>query len=526
MRKTTAIAARRLLVLAFAGALSAAPASADQFINIGARQRGMGSAGVAGTEDSTSVYWNAGNLAFTPLNRPPLYGRDWANSDTGTATPTVNKSDRWDGYDTVMVDLSIDGGILLTGDIVHQFDLLRTSATQVQASVQRLQSSPATISKQDVENVMAFVNDLYGLNNSGDGISYIAGGLFARYKWAGLGIYSNTYGSIRPHVDLTTGTGLSSTGNPNVIAGQIDPGGNIKPTTQAGQQMQSDLVAGGLTAQAAATYAGIAEQGGQAIGSPAVRGALEHVILSSGQGQSLFNNTSGGGITTVSVEEIALSLAPIYLDFDSVKIGLGVTPKAMLGETYQDDITVAGVLLGNQSFKDVLNTFEGSRTETWQFGIDVGATIELGDAVRIGCVGRDLNSPRFKLHDGSEAILRPQVRLGVAVRPVESITFSTDVDLIKNESIVTPGLQSQQVALGFEWAPMWEWGGIALRLGMNYDVDSPWHGFNPQLCAGFGVKVAFFYADLGASLVPETETYNGTQIPRVLGLSATFGFHF
>ncbi|HVY62706.1 MAG TPA: hypothetical protein VHF22_13695, partial [Planctomycetota bacterium] len=74
MRFVTRLERAIFAALAAAALLAGAAgeARAERWIPVGARQRGLGGAGIAATEDATSVYWNPANLSFLPLNRPPF----------------------------------------------------------------------------------------------------------------------------------------------------------------------------------------------------------------------------------------------------------------------------------------------------------------------------------------------------------------------------------------------------------------------------------------------------------------------
>ena len=540
-------------------AAAAAPeARAERWLPIGARPTSLGGAGVASTEDATSIYWSPASLSFLPLNRPPYpsVSRERLDKaaqdakegvggklspedeekirDEGPDAPDENKG-RWTGYDAFQVEIAVNGELKLTGDIVHRLDLMDKLVKQsdIQGAAARASTTPPTVTQQDFRNLVSFYDQLTGLNQGGDAFGDVGGGLFMRYKWFGLGIYSNTYVGLRPHVDFQQGVGFSDSATVDQIDQQLRASGAAipPPSTPAGQRLQAQLVNAGISANSAADIAGLAEQSGVDLNNQDLQDALRLATVASGSGagNGIRSNTSGAAITSLSTQELALTLAiplstEIGLPLDPDTIGIGIVPKLMHGITAFEDVRATDVLLGNLTFADSSRHFFNSRQESWKFGLDAGVTIQPAQWLRFGVTGRNLNDPKFKFKDiPGEFELRHQVRAGVAIRPIPSIELTADGDLLANHSSALPGMRSRQVGGGIEWNPDWRLFGFAIRAGIYDDLEDARKGFNPVLTAGFGFKLAVVTINVAGAVSLHQEDFRDQRVPTEGGVAADLG---
>jgi len=537
-------------------ALATESARADKWIPIGARQRALGGAGVAATDDATSIYWNPANLAFLPLNRPPssedesdmdraereaARGAREPRAGTGTADeeevlPVGGARDKWLGYDTYNIDIAFNFELSLTGDVVARLsrvdELLEDS--DVEGAIDRASQVPPTLTQQDFRNLVRFYEELENLDQGGDAVAQIGGGLFFRRKNLGFGAYTNTYAGLRPRTNLASASGFSDIASADAIAQELintQGAPTTPPTTNGGQLLAGDLVGLGLSQTSANALANLAEQSGVNLEDSALREALGIAATLSGTGDinAITSNDSGALVRGLTTQEFALALS---YDIWEEKISIGVAPKLMNGITAERNYLVSTVVAGDESLDEAVDGFVGSRESTIQFGIDAGISFQILDCLRLGVVGRNLNTPRFKFQDRtfvdgkSEYRLDPQVRAGAAWRPLRSLELTCDVDLTKNKSQSLVGLESQQVGGGIEWAPDFGFFGFAIRGGAYGDIQDLRDDLRPILTGGIGFRIAIVTIDLGGSVALKREEFRDVEIPRDFGLAAQIGFSF
>jgi len=518
-------------------------ARAERFTPVGARQRALGGAGVAATEDATSIYWNPANLPLLPLNRPPraTESEDDGDGDGDAAKDAQAKrrmsaeeeeefsrgSDgKWTGYDQFQLQVPLNFELALTGDIVARLDDLDDLivSSDVEGVVERAGQVPPQITQQDFQNLVRFYDEIDSLDDGGDGIGEVAGGLFFRYRGFGLALYTTSYAGLHPRIRLASEVGFSDTASVDQIAIALDPSNSLPPPqTAAGQQFQQTLVAAGISNFAARDLAYLAEQSGVDLSNPELQSALTLAAQLSGSGtaNSIESNQTGAETRALSTQELAISFG---IDFFDEVVSLGVTPKLMHGFTWRDEIVVADVLMDDQSFSDIVEEFSVSRESTLQFGIDAGVSLQPFSWLRLGAVGRNLNKPRFNFKDSDDTYeLDPQFRAGIAIRPVPSIMLTVDGDIVENESSAVRSYESQQIGGGLEFNPEWDHFAFALRGGMYIDLKDESDEFRPVITGGIGLRVAALVIDVAGSMSTYIEEFRGYDIPGALGLAANIG---
>jgi len=129
-------------------------------------------------------------------------------------------------------------------------------------------------------------------------------------------------------------------------------------------------------------------------------------------------------------------------------------------------------------------------------------------------MARNVNSPSFDIEpfftpDGryfSSIEVESQVRMGMALIPVENLTLAFDFDATSNQIETLPGFESRYVSLGVEYViPFSRHLDLALRLGgynnVSDTVDSDW-----ALTGGVGLRAGRFNPDLSAGGAFSDET--------------------
>lgn len=139
-------------------------------------------------------------------------------------------------------------------------------------------------------------------------------------------------------------------------------------------------------------------------------------------------------------------------------------------------------------------------------GVDLGLAYQPSDVqgLTLGLVGKDLNTPEFKFVDGSKLKVKPMVRAGVAYDILDSLEFAVDVDLTKNETLVT-GVDSQMVGGGLNLhTDTW----FSARVGAMQNLDSA-DNVGTIYTAGLGLGPL----DVSGQMTTKKSAVNGINVP-------------
>ncbi|MFQ5949831.1 MAG: conjugal transfer protein TraF, partial [Nitrospiria bacterium] len=179
-------------------------------------------------------------------------------------------------------------------------------------------------------------------------------------------------------------------------------------------------------------------------------------------------------------------------------LAIGGNVKYMKARVYNKSIKVF-----DRTFTNALDLALDDYVDSVNYGIDLGILYRLGNNLRIGVVGRNLNSPDFDMKkvlptDPDKFEETPQVRAGFAIRPVSFITLAADIDLTKNETTIGNNFKSQTVGGGVE-IDLFRF--LQLRAGAfkNFAEDD----IGLVYTAGIGLNFWLLNLDIGAALSRE-----------------------
>ena len=192
-----------------------------------------------------------------------------------------------------------------------------------------------------------------------------------------------------------------------------------------------------------------------------------------------------GEIQVNFLEARQLALSYAYTFFEK-KVSIGVTGKIIQGVAYSRGVDA-------DELEDDFNISEELKNskKSYEFGIDIGALIHPVPWLQVGIVGKDLNKPSFKAPGGGKFKLRPQVRGGVALMPLEGTTVTFDADLTKNKTLVS-GIRSRVLSLGVEQSIF---DIVLLRAGLLKNVEDAKTRVTPT--AGLGLHLWALHFDIG-----------------------------
>ena len=222
------------------------------------------------------------------------------------------------------------------------------------------------------------------------------------------------------------------------------------------------------------------------------------------------------GINYIEVNSMALTEFPLTYgrayDFNSGSWSFGFNIKPMMLTTYYKQF-----FLGESSddatddIKDYKTTYDST------IGLDLGVAYRpKGSDITFGLVGKNLNSPTFKVDKSSTGVtedykIDPMARIGVSI-PMWNNNFELafDADLTENDTLVKDE-KSQYMGAGLEFHPS-SW--FALRVGAMQDIAAENFDDGTIVTAGLGFGLKWLQVDLSVMASTNQGEYDGGSIPR------------
>ena len=178
--------------------------------------------------------------------------------------------------------------------------------------------------------------------------------------------------------------------------------------------------------------------------------------------------------------------------------------KFMKARTYNIEIPVF-----DTEFEDALDEAQDDYTTSSNFGIDLGMLYRFGDDLRIGIVGRNLNSPEFDMTNNDSIKEKLQLRAGICYKPLSSLMLAADFDITKNDTTISGGYKSQNLSIGAE-LNLFKF--LYLRGGAYKNIAESDIGL--VYTAGLGLNFWLFNFDAGVSMASEKEIIDDDEYPR------------
>jgi len=215
---------------------------------------------------------------------------------------------------------------------------------------------------------------------------------------------------------------------------------------------------------------------------------------------ALDNNLTYIQVQGVGLYEVPLTYAQAF-EVQNVNLSIGGSLKYIQGITYKNAIKIDS---DDNELEDSLN--DNKHTST-SFGVDLGVLLT-ADKIRVGLVGKYLNSPKLKFYDGSKYTIKPMWRGGVSVDLFKQLTFALDIDLTRNSTGIVD-FKSQYIGGGVNFHPT-SW--FSLRAGLMRNMLQDEEGM--IYTAGVGLGFKQLQLDIAAQASSKSGTYDGTDIPR------------
>lgn len=491
-----------ITLVLFLFAVLASPALAREWTIVGPRALGMGGAGVAVANDASASYWNPAAFGF--FKRPE--GGDYG-------------SRKWSAF------LNAGAGAQVHDDLGEEVNKIRNINFDL--------FNGGTISDANAQNVSDFItliNDLKQFKSDPNRALTITmhGALAAEISSIGVGGYVFSDISARGNLDLVNigpvapgatftladFTNVANLGCSTCSTSTISATANSVYGAQGVASLQSYLAGLGWTSAQATGYINATANGIQAAGgtvpsnivAQAENAAAVGTTAANSNGGSIANNQSALVFRGLLLGELPITYGHTLLSDD---FAIGANVKFMRGRTYN-----AVVPVFNTKFQDALSKAKDSYRDSNNFGLDIGALYRFGDSLRVGLVGRNLNSPKFDVKfaaggDNSAIKESAQVRAGVAYKPWRFLTLALDADLTRNNTTVSDGFKSQNIGGGLE-ANVFR--ALQLRAGAYKNIAESDIGF--VYTAGFGVNLYLVNIDLGAAVSPQTTKIDNATIPK------------
>jgi hypothetical protein len=200
----------------------------------------------------------------------------------------------------------------------------------------------------------------------------------------------------------------------------------------------------------------------------------------------------------------------------------------MLGRVYGTKVIVF-----DDDAEDILSELEDGYEESANVGVDL-SLMGRYEHVQFALTGRNLNSPEFDGYSSTKVLangrtvtvdvpdvkLDPQVRAGVALIPVPTLTLGVDFDLTENDTTFA-NYGTQNIAFGLEWDAFRV---LSLRAGAYKNIAESDIGW--VYTAGLGVNLWAARLDLGGAFSTEEETFDGDEYPSEIRFAGQLSVDF
>ncbi|MBI5237118.1 MAG: conjugal transfer protein TraF [Deltaproteobacteria bacterium] len=501
-------------IVAGAAAVTAAffissQSDAREWTIVGPRALGMGGANVAVANDASASYWNPAAYGFFGNKEGGDYGkRDFSGVlDAGLGMQIhENLGEELDKIFKINYD-NLDNGAI----------------------------SPAGVS-----DFLSLVNQLKTFNDNKDRALSVLfnGGLRVQVGRFGAGGYVFNDVSAKGELDLENispvATGSTFTipdfSNPANYGCPACPTGALEGTAaglstaqeiELNTYLQTNL---GWTSAQSIGFVNALDNGitVSGVAVPADIVSITETVagvatVAAGAGGTFANNTSRLLFKGAFITEVPFTYGhPITPD-----LAVGGNIKLLKGRIYNTEVKIF-----NTDFGDALSAATKSFKETQAFGLDLGVLYRFGDNLRLGLVGRNINSPSFEmtpLVPGDEDSFKEkaQYRAGVAYKPLSFVTVALDYDITKNDTTVGAGYKSKNLGGGVELNILKI---LQLRAGAYKNMAESDIGL--VYTVGGGLNLWLVNLDLGASLSSSRTSIDGKKFPEEikaeLAVSALF----
>ncbi|MBN8526707.1 MAG: conjugal transfer protein TraF [Planctomycetes bacterium] len=470
-----------------------APLAALETPITGARQLGMGGAGVAVTTDHTVPWWNAAALGWeSGQDAGPQAG--WGSGSPGG------------------IGIDAHAGFHAYGDLVQNADELLQFADRVR------DLGVSGISRaSDVGDFLSVIGKLNALADPADSLSAsanaAAGMRFGRFavgiRWAGEAFAWADDVDLRNIIPEVQGDELAQ-----AINGSGQGHDGAFKVLDSGQISTIYGALGGSGAFDAASDAGQAtlriDSALRQLGDKAPTAAEATALIAataSGVG-TLDKNTTSVVVTSFSYVEVPVSVGIPLND----NIAIGGSLKLIHGR-----VNGTRILVFQEDVDEAVTELEGEHRDSLNLGIDLGMQARLG-SWSLAVQAANINAPTFagpSRDDGSFDSVRldPQVTFGLGWRPAPWFTLAADIEQFEVSS-VNPDIRSRRAGLGLELAaiPL-----LDLRAGVYgnlADEQAP-----PVLTAGAGLGPEWLRLDAAVACASEMQDFGQWTLPTELRTS-------
>jgi hypothetical protein len=485
--------------------LSGMAGYAEDWTVYGPRAAAMGGTGVAVGDEATASYWNP-------------------------AAITLN--DAYGLYIPFGTTLSAEGDVMQSVDAVFQV----TNSSEWSAISTKMDAG-TPLAAADLQVALdLFNNKIPAMNQEGQGLLFNLNGALT----IGLGKRDIFGGNIGLFGDMCTNAGIATTVDLNSMmsfsseALAIDAVTNVVGVgadrsgvfTNPASQALADSIAVifatvGATQNQAEELVYQAELAGVNTSDPAVQSTLTTIAQATATTSSstATSNTSGVTLGGINVTQLGVTYGTEVMDG---KLALGGNLKLMQGETFYKFYSFDDLEEGGDFAADITDAANTEKTTT--FGLDIGALYKVGERVKLGLTGRNINAPKFKWEGPGDYKLDGQYRFGASLK-VPMLLLSLDYDLNKTKSQVLEGYESQMMGLGAEINLL---GILNLRGGMSQNKAIS--GSGKVYTLGTSINLFLFKFDLAVAQATdkvEIESGSGAQeIPERAGVSFALSLRY